>query len=94
MASIQTAIKGEVVASALERITGERPAVEYIGNIARLSWSREQLPQVRAWFTAQMSKDPGDIQIDFAPVVLPYVLKKAGPYAIGGALATLLLTQL
>lgn len=94
MATLQTAIKGEALAAALERITGERPFVRYVGSTARLSWSTEQLPAVRAWFEAQMSREPGDVQIDFLPVVTPYILRKAGPPAILAALATLALTHL
>lgn len=81
---LSTTIKAEGVALALYKMTGKRPLVEDVGGRARVYWSRDDLPVVRAWFEDQVSRAaiPPDVSIDLLPVVGPYAAKSAAPAVI------------
>lgn len=76
-----TTVKAEAIAIALGRLTGARPLVEDIGGQARVYWSDQDLPRVRAWFESQLSRAavPPDVSIDLLPVVGPYAARSAAP---------------
>jgi len=81
---LATTLKAEGVALALNKMTGRRPLVEDVGGRARVYWSAEDLPHVRAWFEDQVSRAsvPPDVSIDLLPVVGPYAAKSAAPAVI------------
>lgn len=81
---LSTRIKAEAVALGLMKMTGRRPMVEYVAGRARVYWSADDLPYVRAWFENQLSKTsiPPDVSIDLLPVVGPYVARSTGPVVI------------
>jgi len=86
MASLQAAAKAQAIALAIERATGERPTISYGPSRASLTWTPDQRVRLRGFMEAQISGKPGDVEIETASIVMPYVYKRAIPY-LAGALA-------
>lgn len=83
MGKIVSAVKAQAVALALGRVTGYTPLVARVGDRARVYWSNDDLPHVRAWLRQHASRvasgPPSDVYIDLVPVVQPYVMQSVIP---------------
>jgi len=89
--NLQTTIKAEGIAAAINAATGQKSTVIYTPEgIAKISFSRDAQKNLQNYLYAQIQKKT-DIEIDFLPIVAPIVFKKVMPYA-AAALAALLLT--
>jgi hypothetical protein len=82
MSSLLAAGKAEALALGLGQLVKQTPMVDTSGPVARVYWTKEQVPAVKAWVDTQMSKK-GDVEVDFLPVALSYALPKVLPWAIG-----------
>lgn len=85
MASIQTIAKAKTTGLILKNLLGIEPEYQYFDNYVRLYYSAENLPKVQDKINqiAINSSKPGDVRIDFIPMVQPLAIKKIAPFAIG-----------
>lgn len=89
MASIQAITKAKATGLVLKSLFGIEPKYQYFDDYVRIFYSNEDLPTVHAKVNqiAAGSKKPGDIRIEFIPIVAPIAIKKVLPYAIGAIVA-------
>jgi hypothetical protein len=85
MSTLLAAGKAEALALGLGQLVGQTPMVDSSGPVAKVYWTKEQIPAVKTWVDNQMSKQ-GDVEIDFLPVALSYALPKVLPWAIGAVI--------
>lgn len=85
MATVQTIAKAKATGLILKNLLGIEPEYQYFDNYVRLYYSNENLPKVQSRINqiAVNSSKPGDVRIDFMPMVAPVAIKKIVPYAIG-----------
>ena len=80
--SIQTVATAEGYAAALYALTGTPATAKHAANYSEVYFSDPA--RARAWVEEQLKPgDPGTVRVDFLPVVLPVVLKRAVPVALG-----------
>lgn len=93
MASIQSIAKAKTTGLILKNLLGIEPEYQYFNDYVRLYYSKENLPKVQDRINqiAVNSSKPGDVRIDFVPIVAPAAIKKIAPYAIGAIVAGYLL---
>lgn len=96
MASIQTIAKAKTTGLILKNLLGIEPEYQYFDNYVRLYYPAENLPKVQDKINqiAVNSSKPGDVRIDFFPIVAPVAIKKVAPYAIGAIVAGYLLGKM
>ena len=83
MADFLTNTKAQALAVALEQATGEQPIVQDMGNYIRVYWGETQYPAIRQRIEKMISKkEPGNIRVEWIPVVAPIALKKVAPIAL------------
>lgn len=89
MASIQTIGKAKATGLLLKNLLGIEPEYQYFDNYVRLWYPQEDLKRVheRVNQIAVNSSKPGDVRIDFVPIVAPTAIKKIVPFAIGAIVA-------
>lgn len=85
MASIQTIAKAKTTGLILKNLLGIEPEYQYFDSYVKIYYSKENLPKVQDRINqiAANSSKPGDVRIDFLPMVAPMALKKVAPFAIG-----------
>jgi hypothetical protein len=89
MATVQTIAKAKATGLILKNLLGIEPQYDYQNDYVRLYYSGQGLNQVHEKMNsiAVKSKMPGDVRIDFVPMVAPVAIKKILPYALGAVLA-------
>lgn len=81
--SFLTVVKAEALAVALEQATGQKPIVQDMGEYVRVYWNKSDHPAVQGRIEKLISKkEPGDIRLEWMPVVAPVAIKKIAPYAL------------
>lgn len=84
MNSVTAAIKAEGVALLAKQVLGVKPEIENAGDHYRVYWNNEDLPEVRENFNTYVSEmQPGDVRVEWVPVVQNVAIKKALPYVLG-----------
>ena len=80
--SLQTIATAEAYAAAINSLTGTPATVVHKANYSEVSFSNPRATE--AWIEEQLKPgEPGDVRLNFMPVVLPVVLKRAVPVALG-----------
>lgn len=75
--------KAQAVALALEQATGQTPHVQENEDHYRIYWTENQYPEIREKIEKLISKtEPGEIRVEWMPVITPIALKKAAPYLL------------
>lgn len=87
MANITDTLKGRTLAVALKTATGQEPRVMSYPDYVRLEWSKAQQAALRADLDRQLSSKPGRIRVDISPVLTPYIIRKAIPWAVAAVFA-------
>ncbi len=67
----------------LEKLTGETPAIEYAADYARIYYHPDKLKMVQKKLQKMSTASPGDIRVDWFPMIVPMAIKKALPFAAG-----------
>lgn len=80
MATVASIAKGQALATALSKVYGVSPRVEYLQNKTRVYYAPEDIARVR---NAIKSKGPSDIEFDWLPIFRNDIIKQAFPYALG-----------
>ena len=91
MAQDITILKTELFATAIQKLTGERPAVNYFPNYSEIYFSKNQAKKIQEMIEKEKESD---IRIKFMPVIIPIAIKKLLPYGIGLFIAGLLTSKL
>lgn len=96
MASIQTIGKARATGLILKNLLGIEPEYQYFDDYVRLYYTKDNLPKVQDRINqiAINSSKPGDVRIDFVPIVAPAAIKKVAPYAIGAIVAGYILGKM
>lgn len=84
MNTVTAAIKAEGIALLAKQVLGVKPEIENAGDYYRVYWNKEDLPEVRDNLEDYISNiEPGDVRVEFMPVVQNVAIKKALPYVLG-----------
>ena len=85
MATVQTIAKAKATGLIHKNLLGIEPEYDYQDDHVKLHYTGSNLNQVREKINqiATTSKKPGDVRIDFIPMIAPVGIKKALPYALG-----------
>lgn len=84
MANLVTSAKVEGVSLALAQILGSTPNTQLYDSYGKISFTPEQTTKLQNMIdSAMVNKGDDDVQIDLIPVVLPILLKKIVPVALG-----------
>lgn len=88
MATAEMLAKAMLYRRALGRVLGQKPEYEVEEDYVRLYWAPDQLPKATKRYKEMVEAEPGELRVDFAPVVMPYYTKKYlifGLAAVAGA---------
>ncbi len=96
MNAVTAAIKAQTLALLSEQVLGVKPEIEKVGNdYYRLYWKSDDLPEVRENFSSYISNiEPGDVRVEWVPVVQNVAIKKALPWVLGVFAAGFLIGKL
>lgn len=83
MASVDVIGKAQIAGGILQQIVGVEPAYDYRENYVRVYYPPDSLRVAQANLAALATSPPGDLRIEWAPVITPYVIKKVLPIAAG-----------
>jgi hypothetical protein len=84
MSSTAITIKTEAIAAALSTILGSAPVTSYSDGKGKITFTTDQSKKFQTLIdSAKIKTGATDLNIDFMPVVMPVVLKKVIPYALG-----------
>lgn len=79
MASLQVIAKAKTTAYLMGQIFGLAPEIQYYDDYARLYYQKSSLPMVRARLRELTASQPGEIRVDWFPIVSNEILKKSIP---------------
>lgn len=96
MATVQSIAKAKGTGLILKNLLGVEPQYDYQVDHVKLYYTGNSLNQVRERINqiAVSSQRPGDVRIDFVPMVAPLVIKKVFPFAIGAIITGYLLGKI
>ncbi len=80
-------IKTTAWKTAIRMVTGEDPIVDEYDEYTDIRFTDYQIQFLKDKLTEWNKADPGEVRIDYKPVILPWVIKKYWPWA-AGAVAT------
>lgn len=83
MASIQSIAKAQGVGLLLKKLTGIEPSYQYGADYVRIYYQPDRLKEVQKKLQLISESGPGDVRIDWFPMVVPMAIKKAIPFAAG-----------
>lgn len=82
--NLVTTAKAQALSIALEQATGERPEVQDMGDHIRVYWNTVDHKSIQSKIEKMISKkEPGEIRVEWLPVVTPIAIKKLLPLALG-----------
>lgn len=67
----------------ISQITGEAPIIERYGDYNNIVLTNEQELKLQEFLLSQLNKEPGPVRLDMGGIVLPVVIKKYWPWAVG-----------
>jgi hypothetical protein len=96
MTSLSAVLKAQALAAAIGDITGTHPVITDTGAVERITFTPADQIKVREWLESMLASAqvPGDVQVDFVPVILPLAVKKLLPAVVAIALVGFLLGRL
>lgn len=94
MAAVQSIAKAQGTGLLLEQLFGVPVAYEYNPDHVRVYYQPDRLKQVQGKIATMAAGGPGDVRIDWFPMISPVALKQAAPYAVGLIAAGFLLGRL
>jgi hypothetical protein len=83
MAAVQVIAKAQGSGLLLEQLFNVPVSYDYQPDHVRVYYQPDHLKQVQARIATMAAGGPGDVRIDWFPMVTPIMLKQAAPYAIG-----------
>ena len=83
MASLQSITKAQGVGLLLQKMTGIAPSYVYGHDYVRIYYQPDKLKEVQRKLELISASGPGDVRVDWFPMVLPMAIKKALPFAAG-----------
>jgi len=83
MASLQSITKAQGVGLLLQKMTGIAPSYVYGPDYVRIYYEADKLKEVQKKLQLISASGPGDVRIDWFPMVVPMAIKKALPFAAG-----------
>lgn len=87
MASLQAIAKAQASGLALKQMFGVQPDYEYLPDHVKVYYTPDKLLQVQNKIASMSTAAPGEIRIDWVPMVAPLAIKKSLPFAIGALVA-------
>lgn len=86
MASIETVSKAKALSLVLGQLTGATPVITNYQNYSELNWNPTQQKMIAQKIENELNKkrNPSDVKVNIAPVVVPLVIKKALPFVAVG----------
>lgn len=83
MAALESIAEARIEGALLSKLFGVAPSYEYNPDHVRIYYQPDRLKQVQDRVNQMATSGPGDVRIDWFPMIQPIVLKQALPYAIG-----------
>jgi len=87
-------LKKTVWITALATITGEDPIVKEYDTYTDIILTDSQVQFLKEKLTKWDQSDPGEVRINVKPVLLPWVVKKYWPWAVGAVVGGFLLGKI
>ena len=84
-------VKAEALSFLIRIYSGQAPIITEHADYTQIDFSPEQAKLLRNQLTAWQDMAPGDIRINVKPVIVPYVLKRYGPFIAIGLMGAVLL---
>lgn len=94
MASVQSIAKAQGTGLLLEQLFSVPVSYDYQPSHVRVYYQPDRLKQVQGKIATMAAGGPGDVRIDWFPMISPVALKQTAPYAIGLIAAGFLLGRL
>lgn len=79
MASFQTIAKAKAFGIALHKVIGEEPSYQYFDEHVRIYYPQNKLKKVREKLKEISSREPGEIQFDWFPLITPLAVERGLP---------------
>ena len=92
--SFSRALKAEAVGFGIKAITGEFPIIVTKPDYTQVNFTPTQIAGIANLLDKWSSTEPGDFRINATQVLTPYLIKKYGLYALGGALVFYLIGKI
>jgi hypothetical protein len=80
MADLNLTLKTAAVKAIFVQIFGFEPVTNLTDTYAEFSFTPEQQVVLRNWMDKQLASQPGELRFNLAPVLTPWIIKKALPY--------------
>ncbi len=97
MASLTTIAKARGTGLLLQKFFNEEPSYQYADDYVRIYYEPDRLRRVQSRIddlTKKGPPSPGDVRIDWVPIVMPIAIKKIAPFVIGTLVAGYLIGKL
>ena len=94
MADIRSIAKARALGLAIQQITGVEPSYENAADHVRIYFQPDRLQAVQSKLQEMSESSPGDVRVDWFPIVAPTAIKKGLPIAAGLLIAGYLLGKL
>lgn len=94
MADLAAIGEAKIEGLLLQKLFGVPPSYEYAPDHVRIYYEPDRLKQVQQRVNAMATSGPGDVRIDWFPMIQPIVLKQALPYAVGAVILGYLLGKM
>ena len=76
-------MKTQALATLIDYYTGSRPVIDRYEGYNDILLTKEQAKLLQGKIDDLASSAPGDVRFNVKPVIIPYVIKKYGVYALG-----------
>lgn len=83
MASLTAISKARIYSSGMKAVFGVEPDLDIQSEYVRLYYTPDKLQKAQSNFNKIMTAEPGEVRAEIAPVITPFVLKKAAIPALG-----------
>lgn len=85
MANITAITKAQALGLAMQKITGIEPSYDYKPDHVLVYWQPDRLKRMQGYVEklASSGRKPGDVRVNWMPVITPFAIKKAVPYIVG-----------
>lgn len=85
MADIRSIAKAQALGLALKKTTGIEPSYVYETDHVLIYYEPDRLKQMQEYVEkiAASGRKPGDVRVNWMPIITPFAIKKAVPYVVG-----------
>lgn len=94
MADVKSIAKARAIGLAIQQVTGVEPSYEHAADHVRIYFQPDRLKAAQSKLREWSKSSPGDIRVDWFPVITPMAIEKGLPIAAGLLLAGYLLGRL